>query len=702
MDVHAEAFKEEAYELLTELESSLLELEERPDDTEVVGRVFRAMHTIKGSGAMFGFDAVSEFTHQVETAFDRVRDGAIRVTPELISLTLQARDKILDLLDNGGDGKDEVALQIVADFQRLCCCGEAGESALSAPVTAVPPLPPLEEDHRRTFRIRFKPLPSFFANGSNPLPLLNELREMGETTIVAHLDTIPMLDEYDPEECYTFWDIILTTAQDENAIRDVFIFVEDQCDLSLDIIHEEGELGDDEEYKRLGEILVERGDISADTLNEIIRQQPRLGEKLVQSNAVEQSRIDAALLEQDHIRKIREKEQQKDTQKAKAVTSIKVDSTRLDNLVDLVGELVTVQARLTQKADGNQDPDLLLIAEEVERLTTELRDNTMSIRMLPIGTTFSKFRRLVRDLSRDLGKQIEMSTEGAETELDKTVIDQLNDPLVHIIRNSIDHGVESPEVRLAKGKDREGRIHLAAHHSGAFVLIEITDNGAGLDPEKLRAKAISKGLIAADADLSVEECYALILEPGFSTAEKVTDVSGRGVGMDVVKRSIENLRGEIGISSQLGVGTTITLKLPLTLAIIDGLLVRISEEFFVIPLSMVEECIELSREEALLAKKRSMMSFRGELFSYVSLRDVFTIPGEPPTIERVVLANVKGEKTGFGVDQVIGQHQTVIKTLSNIYRGVTGISGATILGDGTVALVLDVNQLVLEATHSGQ
>ena len=694
MDVYAEAFKEEAYELLTELETSLLELEERPDDTEVVGRVFRAMHTIKGSGAMFGFDVLSKFTHGVENAFDKVREGVIMVTPELISLTLKARDKILDLLDNGGDGQDEDTQHIKREFQRLCCTEPAhldvtiaAEMATAAPQT--------EETKNRTYRIRFKPTPSLFTTGSNPLLLLAELREMGETTIVAHIDTIPMLDEYVPEECYTFWDIILTTYQDENAIRDVFIFVEDQCELTVDVIYEEGYFDEDENYKRLGEILIERGDISADALNEVISKQQRLGEKLVESHMVEQSQIDAAVLEQEHIRKIREKDQPK----AQVASSIKVDSARLDNLVDLVGELVTVQARLTQKADRTQDPDLLLIAEEVERLTTELRDNTMSIRMLPIGSTFSKFRRLVRDLSRDLGKHIEMTTEGAETELDKTVIDQLNDPLVHIIRNSIDHGIENPEIRKAAGKKEEGIVHLAAHHSGAFVLIEISDNGAGLDPEKLRAKAVSKGLIAADAILSQEECYALILEAGFSTAEKVTDVSGRGVGMDVVRRSIDNLRGEIGITSKLGVGTTITLKLPLTLAIIDGLLVRIDKEFFVIPLSMVEECIELTREEAILAKKRSMMSFRGELFSYVSLRHKFGLTGELPPIERVVLADVKGEKTGFAVDQVIGQHQTVIKTLSNVYRDVVGISGATILGDGTVALVLDVNQLVNEITH---
>ena len=694
MDVYAEAFKEEAHELLTELETSLLELEERPDDPEIIGRVFRAMHTIKGSGAMFGFDALSEFTHGVETAFDKVREGVIMATPELISLTLRARDKILDLLDNGGDGQDEDTKLIKKEFQRICSGATANLEATTTPEAARPALK-TEEEKSRTYRIRFKPAAELFTSGTNPLLLLAELREMGETTVVAHMDNIPLLDEYVPEECYTFWDIVLTTTLDENGIRDVFIFVEDQCELTIDVIYEQGDFDEGEKYKRLGEILIDRGDISTEALNEIINKQQRLGEQLVQSQVVEQSRVDAAVLEQEHIRKIREKDQPKTL----IASSIKVDSNRLDSLVDLVGELVTVQARLTQKADSNQDPDLLLIAEEVERLTTELRDNTMSIRMLPIGSTFSKFRRLVRDLSRDLGKQIEMTTEGAETELDKTVIDQLNDPLVHIIRNSIDHGIESPEIRRATGKKQEGTIHLAARHSGAFVLIEISDNGAGLDPARLKAKAVSKGLIAADADLSVDECYALILEAGFSTAEKVTDVSGRGVGMDVVRRSIDNLRGEIGISSKLGAGTTITLRLPLTLAIIDGLLVRIGEEFFVIPLSMVEECVELTREEAILAKKRSMMSFRGELFSYVSLRNSFGIGGVLPPIERVVLADVKGEKTGFAVDQVIGQHQTVIKTLSSVYKDVSGFTGATILGDGTVALVLDVNQLVNDITR---
>ncbi len=363
----------------------------------------------------------------------------------------------------------------------------------------------------------------------------------------------------------------------------------------------------------------------------IMRGRKRIGEILVEAKAIHQDKIEAALLEQEHLRNVRRQRQQKSSG-----SGIRVSSEKLDKLVDLVGEMVTVQARLNQKAGLEADSELTMIAEDVERLTEELRDNTMSIRMLPIGTLFSKFRRLVRDLSQELGKEIEMEVEGAETELDKTVIDKLNDPLVHLIRNCIDHGIELPEERKAKGKPQGGTVRLSAEHSGANVLISITDDGAGLDPEVLRRKAVEKGLIGAEASLSNEELYGMIFAAGFSTAQKVTDVSGRGVGMDVVRRSIESLGGSIEVSSKKAVGTTITLKLPLTLAIIDGLLVSIGEGFYVIPLAAVEECAEISRQDADLARQRSMMPFRGEMSSYLSLRQLFKINGQLPALEQVV------------------------------------------------------------------
>ncbi len=364
--------------------------------------------------------------------------------------------------------------------------------------------------------------------------------------------------------------------------------------------------------------------------------------------------------------------------------------------MNLVGELVTVQARLSQTAAGRGDALLDTIAEEVERLTNELRDTALNIRMLPIGTTFSKFKRLVRDLSVELGKDIELTTAGAETELDKTVIEKLNDPLVHLIRNSIDHGIEMPEDREAAGKPRQGTVHLAAVHSGDSVLITITDDGAGLDKEAIRAKGLERGLVTTGAELSDKEIYNLIFAPGFSTARKVTSVSGRGVGMDVVKKAIDALRGTIDITSERGKGSTITIKLPLTLAIIESLLVKIGTDCFVMPLSIVEECIELTREDVANAHGRNLANVRDQIIPYIPLRERFRIPGELPEIEQIVITSIQGSRIGFVVDDVIGEHQTVIKSLGKMYKDVKGLSGATILGDGSVALILDVPHLVRE------
>jgi two-component system chemotaxis sensor kinase CheA len=374
--------------------------------------------------------------------------------------------------------------------------------------------------------------------------------------------------------------------------------------------------------------------------------------------------------------------------------NIRVATSKLDVLADLVGELVTVQARLTQTALDSGMSTLISIAEEVERLTGAIRENTMNIRMLPIGTTFSKFKRHVRDLSAELGKEIELTTTGAETELDKTVIERLGDPLVHIIRNCIDHGIERPDERMKAGKPRRGEIHLSAVHSGAHVMISIRDDGAGLNTEAIRAKAIEKGLLPPDAPVSEQTLREMIVAPGFSTAAKVTDVSGRGVGMDVVKKAIDALHGDVEISSTRGAGTTITLKLPLTLAIIDGFLTRIGEENFIFPLSLVDECVELARENAFRKGGRHLIDVRGHIVPFIRLREQFTMLGDAPLIEQIVIARVENRRVGFVVDRVIGGHQTVIKNLGTFYKDVEGISGATILGDGTVALILDVPKLV--------
>jgi len=686
IDLHRQAFKEEAYELLSELENSLLELEERPEDPDLIGRVFRAMHTIKGSGSMFGFDDIALFTHEVETVFDQVRNGRLQVTKRLINLTLAARDQIKLMLDHSeeaGGAENEASAGIIAGLRSLT---SSEAPAPAAPKAREPKTAAVSEE---TYRIRFVPALHTFASGSNPLNLLAELAELGVCNVVAQTSALPTLKEIDPEACYVYWDVILTTDRGLSAIRDVFIFVEDDCQLKIELIAEHGRFQEPQDYKKLGEILLERGDISAEEMEEVLGQQKRFGELAVEKGLVPADKVQSALVEQQHIKEVRQEKLS-----AEAASSIRVPAERLDVLVNLVGELVTVQARLSQTAAGRADAELCAIAEEVERLTGELRDSALNIRMLPIGSTFSKFKRLVRDLSAELGKEIEMTTEGAETELDKTVIEKLNDPLVHLIRNCIDHGVERPEVRLAKGKPAHGTVHLAAVHSGDSVLITIADDGAGLDRDAIRAKAIERGLIAASAELSDKELFSLIFAPGFSTARQVSSVSGRGVGMDVVKRAIEALRGSVEIASQQGEGTRITVRIPLTLAIIESLLVRIGKDSFMLPLSLVDECIELTREDVARAHGRNLARVRERLVPYIPLRERFGIAGEPPLIEQIVITEVNGQRVGFVVDQVVGEHQTVIKSLGRAYKSSQGISGATILGDGSVALILDIPQLL--------
>lgn len=685
--MHREAFKEEAYELLADLESSLLELEENPDDADLISCAFRSMHTIKGSGAMFGFNEISELTHEVETVFDQIRSGTARVSKNLIDKTLKAGDLIRSMLSDDNQVDETQRKDLIECFRHMAVSshGEQVQAIDTIPSPSSSEITATE----KLYRIRFKPSPDIFLTGTDPILLLKELRELGTCRIIAHLSDIPAFDTMDPERCYTNWDIILSTSVGLNGIKDVFIFVEDDCELHIEVIDDSGDNIDKPTYKKLGEILVERGDLTNEDMEAVLKNKKRFGEILVESGLAPPSKVEAALAEQQQIREAQQKRQN-----TEAAASIRVPSEKLDTLVNLVGELVTVQARLSQTAAQRGDQHLAHIAEEVERLTSELRDSTLNIRMMPIGSTFSKFRRLVRDLSQQLGKEVEILTEGANTELDKTVIERLNDPLVHIIRNSVDHGIESPDAREAAGKSRQGTVYLTAEHSGDSVIITIKDDGKGLDKEAIRAKAIEKKLISETAELSDRELFSLIFAPGFSTAQKITGISGRGVGMDVVKQSIEALRGFIDITSQKGQGTTITIKLPLTLAIIESLMVKIGHEYFVMPLSLVEECVELTQADIEHAHGRNLANVRGALIPYIPLRERFQLGDRNRGIQHVVVTEIAGERIGLLVDSVIGEHQTVIKSLGKMYRDVQGISGATILGDGSVALILDVPQLV--------
>lgn len=684
IDKFKDAFKEEATDLLSTLENQLLELEQNPNNQDTVSAVFRAMHTIKGSAAMFGFDEISRFTHQVENAFDKLRNGLIPVSKHLIDITLRARDVISTMLaDPQANLQDEMAF-LEKEFNAL----DAGEAEVDPNLQNQKAEQNFKEDVMQegmiTYRIHFAPQPELFKNGTNPFRLIDELYELGPLSVIALKSSIPVLSKLDPESCYTAWDMTLTTDRGIDAIKDVFIFVEDLAHIDIKATEQTDEI------LRIGEILVDRGIASPEDIEQVEQDKRKIGELLVEKDIAKPEDIQSALVEQEHLKQLKERQEV-------SSATIRVQSERLDALVDLVGELVTLQARLAGTAASIQDGGLTVIAEQFERMVSQLRDITMGIRMLPIGTTFNRFRRLVRDLSSELGKEIDLLTEGEETELDKTVIEKLTDPLVHIIRNSVDHGIETPEDREEKGKPRRGTISLSAFHSGAYVLIRIADDGAGMNRERIYAKGVEKGLISETtplASLSDQDVFQLIFAPGFSTATNVTNVSGRGVGMDVVKRQIDSLGGSVIIESIPDKGTTITLKIPLTLAIIDGLLVRLGNELYVIPLSVVDGCVEIKRDELQSQQKnRSIVTYRQRVLPYVALRDLFKVSGEKPVIEQIVVVNAMDTPIGFVVDQVIGDYQTVIKPLGLLFKKNDGISGATILGDGTVALIVDVNHL---------
>ena len=692
MENHKEVFREEAYELLADLEKSLLELEQSPDDIELIARIFRAMHTIKGSGSMFGYDTIAAFTHELETVFDLVRNKKLSINKELIDIAFTACDQINSMLEDEESVDKNITTEITNKLNKIISKSKLDTNDNLTEDTPEPEFVPniKKTNENVIYRISFKPDMNILSFGTNPILLLDELRELGDCTTIAYSKNIPLLNDIVAENCYTNWNILLTTDKGIDVIKDVFIFVDDSCDLSVEVL-DDVDMIENVDYKKIGEILIEHHDLKLEDIQKLLRKQKPIGELAVEAGFIDNDKMQSAVMEQKHVRKSIEKRK-----KAEFASSIRVPSERLDKLVNLVGELVIVQARLNQSVSSKDTSSLLQISEEVEHLSAELREITMSIRMLPIGSIFNKFKRLVRDLSNDQGKEIVLSTEGEETELDKTMIEKLNDPLVHIIRNSIDHGIEAPDERQTVGKPRNGTIHLSATHSGGNMLIQIIDDGKGLNTEKIRAKALDKGVISQEMKLTDKDIYNLIFAPGFSTAEKVTKVSGRGVGMDVVKRNIQELRGSIDVQSKLGKGTTITLKLPLTLGIIEGLLVNIEKDYFVVPLQSIEECVELSRQDVERAHGQHICRVRDELVPYINLREKFEITGKVPNVEQIVILNENDNKIGFVVDEVIGKYQTVIKSMGRMYKNVDGISGATILGDGTVALILDVQRLVYQ------
>jgi two-component system, chemotaxis family, sensor kinase CheA len=619
----AQVFRVEAQELLDLIDQSLLDLEKSPGNADLVAQVFRAMHTLKGSGAMFGFDTLANFAHACETAFDRVRKGQVAATPELIASVLAAGDHLRAL----AAGKDPPATVGVALLARI-------ETAMNAGG------PVVESQVETRWKIRFQLTRDALVNGTRPLALLDELRALGRCEIEPITAGVPPLHDLHPAECHLGWDILLNTRHPKSAIEEVFIFVGDDATLSIEPALPVGAAGP----------------------------------------AVSDTAPPAAVNDRPAAQSLG--------------YTVRVPAERLDELMNRVGELVIAQSRLKQVVAFSSDVNLHSVAEEIERLASELRDSMMSVRMVPISQLFGRFRRLIHDLGRDTGKTIEFQTSGETTELDKNVIERLADPLIHLIRNAADHGLETAAERRAAGKPDAGCVVLSARQAGTEVIISVGDDGRGIDVDRVRAKAEKNGLIPAGAVLSEAEILQLLFAPGFSTVEKVTSLSGRGVGMDVVKRTVEALRGAIDISNRPGAGAEVALRIPLTLAIIDGLLVRVGQGRYVIPLASVEECVELTSDQDQRSQGRSFLTLREQLVPFIRLRQLFATGTTPDRYQKIVVVSTGSERVGLVVDQILGDHQTVIKPLSRFHAGIETFSGATILGDGGVALILDVPHLV--------
>jgi two-component system chemotaxis sensor kinase CheA len=653
-----ETFRQEAAELLDSLETVLLDLGQTPQDRDLIDAAFRALHTIKGSGAMFGFDKVAAFTHDFETAFDLIRKGKIDADRDIVTVSLAAKDYIRTLIDDPDSTDPIIGEAIVEELQRLI--GGPAVKAENKPATDVgseaAPTPT-----GWLIEIAFEP--EILRNGTNPLVLLDDLRALGPCRIQANLDAVPELTALDPEACLIAWTVTLHSACGKDEIEDVFMFVRDEMKLTISAL-----------------------DLPALEMAPLDMSMPAAIAPVQREPAGEVAPVAVERPAQEKIELNRRAEDKSST--------VRVQAERLDELMDRVGELVIAQARLSQLAHAGTDLAIKAIAEEIERLASGLRDTTMGVRMVPMGSLFGRFRRLVHDLSRDLGKPVDFVAIGEDTELDKTMIERLADPLVHLIRNAIDHGIESAERRAGTNKSLTGRIELAARYVGAQVLVTVQDDGAGLDTARIRAKAEEQGLIQPGAPLSEHEIHQFLFHPGFSTARTISALSGRGVGMDVVKRTIEAMRGTIDLTTIPGHGSSVTLRLPLTLAIIEGLLIRVGEGRYIIPLSAVEECVELTPAIEARSKGRSFLNVRGDLVPFLRLRDLFEAEGEADPHQKIIITMMGDTRIGFVVDQIIGSHQTVIKSLSKLHADVTMFSGATILGDGSAALILDVAQLV--------
>lgn len=739
-----EVFRIEATDLLRELEAALLELEADSANPALINRVFRVMHTLKGSGATSGFQELSDFLHKVEDVYNAARESRLQVNSRVIDLTLKLSDAVTRYLAATPADAPAVLEGSRGELEELLAFLPAsGKKAAAVAAVAAAP-------RSARFNVNFRPQRDLFRNGSDPGVFLDDLRALGTCTIRGFTDDVPPLVDLDPEGCYLRWEIQIDTEAGEDAVRSVFMFVEGECDLEIARVEvpvapagappwfiefqtSERSLASPGVLEALWRDLGRFGTMQvlsspptvegkppagawrlrletaadADTINSAfvflldaqpkITQQPFAGPDPIRTPAAATPAAPpapkAAALPGtgEASRGVRSSSE-----------TLRVSAERLDRLVNLVGELVILRSQVSNACATmtNLPPGLTSAAEALQSLSTEMRDVILNIRMMPIEQTFGKFRRLTRDLARDLGKEVDLVIEGGETEMDKTVLDVLADPLMHLVRNSLDHGLEVAADRVAAGKPERGTLRLRAEQRGDRVVVSVGDDGRGLDAERIRAKAIRQGLLAADAHPSESELFQMVFLPGFSTAEAVSQVSGRGVGLDVVRRQVEQLRGKVELRSERGKGAEFRMSLPLTLAIIEGLMVEVDGERYILPLGIACETIELTRAQRTASNARNVVELRGELVPYVRLRDLFQFTSEPPDVERVVVVEIEDQRLGLVIDKVIGNHQTVLKSLGWVLRRVEIFSGATVLGDGRIALILDVPALL--AYHGRQ
>ncbi|HEV2700326.1 MAG TPA: chemotaxis protein CheA [Steroidobacteraceae bacterium] len=676
-------FFEESFESLDGMENSLLQLDPNTPNAEAINSVFRVAHSIKGGSGMFSFTAVASFTHTLETLLDELRAGRMAVTRPIIDLLLKSTDVLRGML-KATQSKAPIDQQTVADVQfdlelmlanRAPPTGATGATPASPTPAAEPTSSALPDSLRpkeRTWTIEFRPNARLAAPGADPSRVFAELAELGTMALVAHAENLPALAELDPESCYLTWTITLTTELPSEAIRNILDWAEADCEL------------------REEEPSAARPHIALVPLptppSPLPSPPPPSSPQTIQGPAGEPTSNPAKATPAES-------------------NSIRVATEKLDQLMNTLGEIVIAQSMLMQLVDGTEPPRLERISAgliQLERNVRDLQESVMRVRMLPIRIAFSRFPRLVHDLSARLNKQIELKMTGEQTELDKTVLEKIGDPLVHLVRNSIDHGLELPEIRLAAGKSPVGTLFLNAYHRGGSIVIEVGDDGAGLNLDRILSKARAKGLVGQNDALSDEAVANLIFQPGFSTAEVTTELSGRGVGMDVVRRNIEELGGTVELRTEAGKGSSVVISLPLTLAIVDGLSVGVGGEVYIVPLLSIIASLQFKRGEARgLTGVGEVFLFRGEYIPIIRLHDAFNLEPRCRDLElgSVMVVECDGRRVGLFVDELLGQQQVVVKSMETNYHRIEGVSGATILGDGSVALILDIPSLVRYAAE---